>query len=170
MYWNLSLVYKLLQDPSDNWPAVAKAISSASKKLAQADKLVDKALVVPAPPAQVTVSVTGALKTSFKAKGADIQPLAVGNFRVIGSAGTKTVDFRIDNVTDGTHEVAVTDGTVTAFVGGGVKLFNDATGTAVVTYNSATHAMFGTFIFTATGTGGTSGTVTVTGEFNGLAE
>jgi hypothetical protein len=167
---NLSQAFKFLSGDASNLPKLAKAVSNASKKLVVADKLVEKALNIPPPPAKVSVSITGALKTSFSSKGADIQPLSPGIFRIIGSIGTKTVDFQIFGVTDGTHDVAVTDGTVSAFVGHGVVLFNDATGTANVTYNSTTHTMFGTFTFTATGTGGTSGSVTVTGSFNGTSD
>jgi hypothetical protein len=149
--------------------AAAKALSLASKKLVVAAKLTDKAEDVPPPPAQIIADVAGAINISIKTQGAVITGTPL-QFNLLGGSGSasgqKTITFSLQNVSEGTHMVNLVSG---AFIitSASPATYSDGTGTATVTYNSANHSLFGTFTFTASGASGSTGTVTVSGSFNG---
>ncbi len=174
---NIALVYTLLNFQTDNYPAIAKAISTATKKLAVADKLVNKSLAVQAPPAQISGKTAGAVSKSFKTFGAVILAYPNNVFIVNGAANPSThgfiqVAFTLGGVPPGTSTVPVTFyDFVIAQLGPGGRSFVKASrpdGTAQVTYNPATKSMFGTFTFTAEDEDDASAVITVTGSFNGI--
>jgi len=168
---NLDQLLAALQvaDTNNSIILAAKALSLAAKKLVVTQKLVTKAQAVPAPPAQITANVSGALNTSIKTQGAAVTGVPA-QFNLLGASGSasgqKTIQFSLQNVTEGTHVVNVIDGHF-LITSTHPAIYTGGTGTATVTYNSATHSLYGSFTFNATGDQGSTGTVTVAGSFNG---
>lgn len=149
--------------------AAAKFLSTAAKDLGKAAKLTDKAEDAPAPAAQVDADISGALNTSIKTQGAAVTGVP-SQFNLLGGTGSptnmKTIQFGLQNVMEGTHIVAVINGNFN-ITSSQPAIYSNGSGTATVTYNSASHSLYGTFTFIATGTGPSSGTVTVSGSFSG---
>ncbi len=146
-----------------------KALSSAAKYQIAAAKAAQKADAAPAPPAQITAQVTGALKTSIKTLAAGIVPGAglVINGAQPAGIGFKQINFSLLNVAEGTSTVNLAFGNINIMNGPSVVNYGNGAGTATVTRNNSNGTAYGTFSFTATGVSGTVGTITVTGEFFG---
>jgi len=149
--------------------AGAKALAAVTKKLTAISNVVAKAETAKAPPARINARVTGSLNTTIKTAAAGIAPgvgLNIGGAQPQG-AGFKQINFVLNNVPEGTSTVPLTFGNVNILSLGGAINYGNGTGTATVTRNNANSTAFGTFTFTASGVGGTTGTVTVTGDFFG---
>lgn len=150
--------------------AQAKLLSKAAAAIVRADLAIARAENAPAPPASIVAQVTGSLRTSIKTQGAGI---VAGDGLVINgaqSAGTtvRQINFVCLAVPEGTSTVNLNGGNVNVLKFPGVAItYGNGTGTATVTRNNVNGTAFGTFTFTATGVSGTTGSITVTGEFSG---
>lgn len=146
-----------------------KSLSAAAKAHVATEKAIVKAEAAPAPPAQITARVTGSLNTTIKTLAAGI---VAGDGLVVNGAqpagiGFKQINFSVLNVPEGTSEVNVAFGNINIQSGANATNYGNGVGTATVTRNNANGTAYGTFTFTAQGVSGTSGTITVTGEFFG---
>jgi hypothetical protein len=158
---------------TDDIILAAKALGTAAKEFGAATKFTVQAEDVPPPPASITANVTGATTVSINTQGAGVTAGAPGNFALLGAQaiinppGQRGISFSLSGVTEGTHAATLSNGTITIQSGFSASAYTGGTGTANVTLNSAARSLFGTFTFTANGSGGTVGTVTVTGSFTG---
>ena len=158
---------------TDDIVAAAGFLRTAAKEFGTATKLTIKAEDAPPPPANITANITGATTLSINTQGAGVTAGSPGNFALLGAQailnppGQRGISFSLSGVTEGTHTVALSNGTITIQSGFSASAYTEGTGTGDVTLNSAARSIFGTFTFTANGSGGTVGTVTVTGSFTG---
>jgi hypothetical protein len=138
--------------------------------IVRAEAAIARAENAPAPPASITARITGSMKTTIKTQGAGIvagDGLVLNGAQAMG-AGFKQINLVCLAVPEGTHTVNVQNGSINTLQFPGIAVnFGNGVGTATVTRNNANRTAFGTFTFTATGVSGTTGTITVTGEFTG---
>jgi hypothetical protein len=156
-----------------NTTLASKALAVVTKKLSQINSVVTKADNAPAPPARINARVTGSWGVSIKTQGAGI----VGGAGLIlngaqqAGLGVRGIGFSTATVPEGTSTVAITAGAVTQLKFPGITtaytMQGGDSGTVTVTRNNSNRTAYGTFTFTATGDQGTTGTVTVTGDFFG---
>jgi hypothetical protein len=148
----------------------AKLLSKVAAAIVRADLAIARAEDAPAPPARIVAQVTGSLRTSIKTQGAGI---VAGDSLIINGAQTSgttlhQINFVCLAVPEGTSTVNLNGGNVNVVKFPGVAInYGNGTGTATVTRNNVNRTAFGTFTFTATGVSGTTGNITVTGEFSG---
>jgi len=154
--------------------AAAKFLSTAAKNLSTAAKNVDKAEDAPAPSAGLTANISGALHGSFNDFNTTItrsgSSIGVNSQTTPSASGFDNIIMELLNVSDGTQTVnlkgAYSQVRVDGRSFGGNAVVN---GTATITYNSATQAIFGTFSFVGDEGGSSTATVTVSGSFSGTA-
>lgn len=183
---NIALIYSLLNISPDNYPAFAKAISTATKKLLSVDKLVTKALNVPPPPNGFTAkisatdegtftykpivqsvqatysSVTKTLNvtsTLIKASRSGSQTRSVGFLMLVPGDGTFTLDIASMICYYSTSEGPFSN--PTQFSEG----YEDNTGTMLLNLNTTTKKVSGSFNFSGHGSNVPSRTATVEGSF-----
>ena len=155
--------------------AAAKQLAAAAKTLGVVDALVVKAGNAPAPKATITGNVTGAVHYSgLQTLAAVIQETGGGNFIINGLTrpsihGAIGITFVVLGVPNGTTTVQVDEGILNVLTIPSPRVFSQGAvkGTATVTYNSATKAVFGTYTFNAVDDNNAGAHVTVTGTFTG---
>jgi hypothetical protein len=168
----LEKVFAAILDASvySDLPAEAKLLSKIATSIVRAEAAIARAENAPAPPASITARITGSLNTTIKTQGAGIvagDGLVLNGAQAMG-AGFKQINLVCLAVPEGTHTVNVQNGSINTLQFPGIAVnFGNGVGTATVTRNNANRTAFGTFTFTATGVSGTTGTITVTGEFTG---
>jgi hypothetical protein len=168
----LAKIFAQLEDGAiyTDLAAEAQLLSKIAAALVRADVAVARAEAAPEPPATITATVTGSLNTTIKTDGAGIVAgagLVVNGAQAVG-AGFRQINFVLQDVPEGTHTVNLNNANINTLQFPATSAnYGNGVGTATVTRNNANGTAFGTFTFTATGVSGTTGNITVSGQFSG---
>jgi hypothetical protein len=166
---NLNQLFTALQNAFDAVDSglAAKTLSLAAKKAAVTEKLTIKAENANPPKTTLTATISGAINGTYKAQAAPATFLGANHYTVTavkaGRTGQTTVELDLVDAVAGTSTIALNGNSSYKILSlSGFQNYVATSGSATITVNTDTEAVFGTFTFNANGP---EGAITVTGSF-----